>query len=172
MDLPKPAPKSGGKGVGIGADNFLKVDDGEDVTVVFRGQPFLYYQDWDESTNTKQIFSEPVAGAKARYLWNAVIYDSSAKKFVAKVWDMANSTYELLYKINKSLPLETTKIQISRKGVKKNTRWTVFALGPIDEKTKKAIEAVRLNILHREPSEPEVGLEVGTPDDPDDEAPF
>jgi hypothetical protein len=59
----------------------------------------------------------------------------------------------LLYKINAKMPLEATKIEISRKGVKKNTRWTVIALGPVDAKALEQIEKVKLNILHREPSE-------------------
>lgn len=149
MDLPKPAEKTGG--AGVGAENFLNVADGESQTVIFRGLPLLYYQHWPNGGD-KQIFTEPTPGAKPRYMWNAVIFDPKNKKFVAKVWDMAGSTYELLFKINKHSPLEQTKIEISRKGTLKNTRWTIIPLGPVDPKALPQIEAVPLNILHREPS--------------------
>lgn len=155
MELPKPAPKSGGGGGGAGAENFLNIEDGQSINVVFRGQPFLYYQSWPFG-GEKETSLEPFPGAKPRYLWNAVIRDVKAKKFVAKIWDMAAPTYEILYKINSKLPLEKTKVEITRNGIGKKTKYMIIPMpGDLDERALREIEAVQLNILHREESSAE-----------------
>lgn len=144
MDMPKRATQ--GAGPTVGADQFLKIGDGEKVNVVFRGSFYEFWQNWPKG-GEKQIFTKPTAGARSRFLLNAVIHDG--KNFVAKVWEFALPTYNQLAAINEHYPLETTKIQITRNGVGTKTSYVLLPLGPVEPKALKALEAIDLNILDR-----------------------
>lgn len=126
------------------SSDYLKVDDGKSVTGVFRGEIFEFYQSWPQGGD-KQVFDKPTAGASLRFKANFVVNEGG--KYVAKVWEFGLVVYNTLAEIADNFPIETTKIKISRRGLQKDTQWTIIPLGAVDAKALKAIEAVPLNIL-------------------------
>lgn len=164
MDMPKRAAQSAG--AGVSSDAYLKIGDGEKIDVVFRGSFYEFWQNWPKG-GQKQIFTEPTAGARSRFLLNAVVYDKATKKFVAKVWEFAFPTYNQLAAINEHYPLEKTKIQITRTGAGTKTSYVILPLGPVVPKALKEIEAVELNVLDRSGAAAEQSAPAETDSEPE-----
>lgn len=141
------ASQSNGDGSG-GA--FLKLDTGESVNAILRGDPYVFWQVWPQG-GTKQVFTEPTAGAQMRFKINAIVHEDG--KFVAKIWEFPAFTNNMLAEFQKDLDLEKTKLKISRTGTGKKKMWMVIPLGPLDAKTLKQIESVEL--LPLEPQAPQ-----------------
>lgn len=146
MALPKPVPSSGGTGLQIGTENFLRLKDRQEVKGIFRGQPLIIYQKWPKG-GRKETFLTPEPGTKPRYLMNVVIHDG--QKFVSKVFEMAGATYEILFKIAEHIPLEKTKIVIARIGSDTATKYSLIALAhePLSPAQLAEIDSVQLQPL-------------------------
>lgn len=146
MQLPKPVPSSGGAGLQIGTENFLRLKDRQEVKAVFRGDVLVIYQRWPKG-GRKEVFTTPEPGAKPRYLINAVVHDGT--KFVAKVFEMNPPTYEMFFKIAEHIPVDKTKILVARIGSDTNTKYSLIALAhePLSAQHLAEIEAVKLNVL-------------------------
>ena len=146
MPLPKPV-SSGSSSIGnISKDRLLKLNDGQEVKVVFRGDPLVFYQRWPKG-GQKEVFSTPEPGSRPRYFMNAIVRDGAS--FVAKVFEMASPTYSMLFKINEHLPIEKTKVLVSRMGSGTNTKYALLALPheALSERELAEIDAVKLNDL-------------------------
>lgn len=141
MIFPKRAAPTG---EGIGAANYLKIDDGSFVVGVPRGEVFGFFQRWPQG-GTKETFLVPTAGATPRYKINLVIHD--AGQYVAKAFEFGTSVCNQFAEIADNFDITTTKVKISRKGTGKKTEWFILPLGPVDPKALKLIEAVTLNAL-------------------------
>lgn len=139
---------------GGGNGTFLKVEDGKSVNVVFAGELFKFYQSWPQG-GTKQVFTEPTAGASVRFKANVIIHEDG--KFIAKIWEFPASVNNMLFEISNELDITKTKCKISRMGGGKKTQWMVFPLGPVDAKSLKAIEAVELLPLKPQDAQPDTG---------------
>ena len=126
------------------ASNFLKVDDGQSATGIFRGEIFEFWQKWPKG-GKKEVFTEPTAGAASRFKVNFVTMEGG--KPVAKVWEFGVSVYNMLAELQKDFDLEKTNMKISRRGVDKNTQWMIIPLGAASEDGLKTISQVSLNIL-------------------------
>lgn len=132
------AQQSEGSGTG-GA--FLRMDTGDSVNAVIRGDVHKYWQIWPQG-GTKQVFDEPTAGSQLRFKVNVVINEDG--QFVAKIWDFPAATNNMLFEIQKEVDLEKTKIKLSRVGQGKKKSWMIIPLGPLDAKALKQVEAVEL----------------------------
>lgn len=137
--------REGPKSEGNGPSNYLKVGDGQKVSGVFRGECHEFWQVWPQG-GQKQVFADPTPGASNRFKANFVVHEDG--KFVAKVFEFGLTFYNQLAEIGENYDLETTKIQISRRGLGKATQWMVLPLGPVDKKALPLIEATPLNILN------------------------
>jgi hypothetical protein len=161
----EPTQSSGG-----GKSMFLKIADGESVYCVLRGDIKVSYSRWTGTTYEPAKKGEQ--GASMRFKVNAIVAED--KKPVAKILEGGGHLYFDLKNINEEFPLETTMIKITRTGVKQNTRFTVSVAGPKaqpDEKTMKAIEAVKLHPLESTKGQTDVGNDLPSFDD-NDEIPF
>lgn len=147
---------------GNGASNYLKVDEGKSVEGVLRGEVLEFYQLWPQG-GQKQIFDKPTAGASLRFKVNFVTAEGG--KAVAKVWEFGVTVNDFLAVLSQNMKLETTKIQINRKGSGKNTQWIIIPLGPVDAKGLKVIEQCPLNILS-------AGAPQASDEAPKEELPF
>lgn len=136
---------------GNGISNYLKMDDGQNVTGVFRGEVHEFYQTWPPG-GQKQIFDVPTTGASPRFKANFVMHEDG--KFVAKVWEFGLTVYNQLAEISENYNIEETKVKITRRGVSKSTQWMIIPLGPVDKKALAPIKAVELNILNGQASQP------------------
>lgn len=131
-----------------GGEVFLKIQDGETVNVVFRGEIFEFYGKWVNGKFVEMPQSDPTQ--MNRFKVNAVVYDMTQKTFVSKIWEFPTTVYNDLANINVHYPVEKTKIAITRKGVKTDTTYTLIPLpGPIQDQAMKAIEKVPLKILNK-----------------------
>jgi hypothetical protein len=145
MKFPKFEVKSRNENSG----RYLKIEDGESVVAVLRGEIQMKYLLWANGKSEEVVPGTP--GAKPRFSVNAVIHENG--KFVAKVWDFSTTTCGELEKINERDPLATTKIRITRHGVKLDTIYEIKALfGDKDKLTSQQlqeIETVELNDLDK-----------------------
>lgn len=143
MKLPK---KQSLPGTGHGSDKFLKLKDGESKEGVFRGEPFEYRVKWNGS-----IYAPDPAGS-FRYKLNFIVWD--VDHFKALIWEFGQTIYDTLSEINVNMPLENTKIKITRKGSGTDTTYIIIPLGPVAKKGLELIAAVDLNILGAIPGSP------------------
>lgn len=134
-------PKSSDSGT-----DFLKIEDGQTVNVVFRGEVHEFYQIWPFG-GEKQIFDKKVPGSSMRFKVNVVVHEKG--KFVAKIFEFTNKFYNQMVDLQDDFPLTETKFKITRHGVEKNTTYTLLPLikEPLAPKALKEIEAVPLNML-------------------------
>lgn len=129
---------------GISAANYLRIQDGQSVTGILRGELFEFWQKWPKG-GMKEVFASPTPGASPRFKVNIVIQEDG--EFVARVFEFGPRVYDQFSDASSELDLSKTKIKISRRGSEKNTTWSVIPLGPIDARAIKSIEAVHLNTL-------------------------
>lgn len=120
---------------------FLKLKDGESVQFILRGEIFEHRVRWDGKT-----YVEDPQGS-SRYRVNAVVWNGEQKKFEAKIYEFPGVIYDTLSSINEEMPLEKTKIKLTRKGMGPDTNWVVIPLGAVAANALATIEAVPLNIL-------------------------
>lgn len=133
-----------------GGGSFLKIEDGQSVTGVFRGNVHKYYQLWPQG-GEKKVSDEPFPGAQLRFKANFVVYEN--KQFVAKIFDFVANTNNSLANLSKVCDVRKTKVMITRNGMGKKTTYTVLPVlnEPITEEQLKKIEAVELNLLNGTP---------------------
>lgn len=134
--------------------SFLKLESGESVNAVLRGEIYTFYQIWPQG-GTKQVFSVPTAGAQMRFKVNAVVHEDGT--FVPKVWEFPAPTNDMLYEIQQEVDLEKTKLKISRTGSGMKKSWLVIPLGPLDAKALKAVDDVKLLRLEPLEARPDTG---------------
>lgn len=126
--------------------NFLTLKDGEAIKTVFVGEIHEFYQSWPFG-GEKQIFDKPTSGASPRFKVNLAIYEKT--KFIVKIWEFGLPTYIQLSDINDVYPLESTKIQITRRGIAKATTYAILPLlkEPLSQVIIAQIGALKLHIL-------------------------
>lgn len=161
---------------GLDAD-FLKIEAGQSVEGVFRGDPVDFYQHWPKG-GEKSICSGSgcpscAAGVKRnfRFLINFVMKENAA--YVAKVWEQSGTVYDDMRGLHESgYDLEKTVVRITRKGNGKDTTYHIVPKpdGKLTPATEKAIAAVKLNELGQGASESTPAREPG--EDAQEEAPF
>ena len=129
-----------------GGGNFLTLKDGDAIKVVFLGEIHEFYQSWPFG-GEKQIFDKPTSGASPRFKVNLAIWEKNA--FGVKVWEFGLPTYIQLSDINDVYPLESTKIQITRRGSAKATTYAILPLlkEPLSQAIMNQIGALKLHIL-------------------------
>ncbi len=129
--------------MGHKGDLFLRLKDGDSATGVFKGE-FLEFKKigWGKDS---QEFPVTHSEGSLRFRINFV-----TPELTAKIWEFGITTYNILKDINAEMPLEKTKVKISRRGsTKENTSYTVIPIGPVSEEGLKKIEGVSLNLLDR-----------------------
>lgn len=153
----KACPKTGG-----GEGNmFLKLEDGEQVYVILRGEPYEFYTKWEGDKSLLTEESDP--DGRFRFRINAIVKDGS--KYVAKILEQGPTVYNLLKELSEEgYELETTVLKIKREGVKLNTKYIITTTPKkIDEKTQLEIDNIDLLYL---------GHDVESKSDSDKETPF
>lgn len=128
--------------------DYLKLQDGQSISGVFRGEVYSFFIKWNEGKTEEVIEGTP--GAKQRFRLNFVIWEND--RFIAKIWDFGVPFYNDLAEMNEVYPLQETKVKITRKGIKLGTIYNIIPL--LNEKDKLhpnhkiEIEKVQLNVLN------------------------
>lgn len=136
---------------------FIKLKDGESVQCVLRGEPKVFYVQWENGKSSE--CSKGAKGAKFRFRINAIVNED--KKYVAKILEQGAVMYSDLKALNEEYPLEETLVKITRHGTGTDTTYTVMPTRQQpDEKTLKLIELVELQSLEsKEKGEKDFGPE-------------
>jgi hypothetical protein len=160
----KAAPQTSG---GNGSGNFLKLKDGESVQVVFRGNPYEFYVQWENGKATQ--CNAGARDAKFRFRINAVVSENGV--MVAKIFEQGAVVYNDLKELHAEYGLETTKIKIKRNGSGTDTTYQILPLkGDLTKEQVEKLQAVKLHDLAPKAPQPEPS--PLPPFDSDDEIPF
>jgi hypothetical protein len=141
-------PKSNGGGL------FLKLKDGDRISVVFKGEPLVTYVHWVSGKYQTCSYDDSCEYCKkgiqqsARVRFNVVTAVNGA--FVAKIFDAPWSVYEQLQKLSSDgWDIDTSRLIISREGELKETKWFINPApgGAIQPDLLKQINSVKLHDL-------------------------
>ncbi len=132
-----------------GGGLFFKLEDGDSLTGVCRGEIFEFCIVWEN--NRSRVVEKDDEGAKARFRLNIVVNEGG--RFVAKIWEFGLTIYNQLADIAEEYDISKTKLKITRRGTGTDTIYMILPLlkEPLQPKDLKSIEAVSMQILeHRE----------------------
>lgn len=137
---------------GTSTDSFIILKDGESVEGVFAGNPYEFYQHWENkkpSVCTGRGCERCVAGVKASFRFRInFIVKAPDNTLTAKILEQGQMIYGQIQDLEESgYVLETNKFRISRKGAGMNdTQYTVLPVpkGELNAEALKAVRAVKL----------------------------
>lgn len=135
-------------GTGNGGGKFLKIEIGQSVNGVFRGDPQVYWRKWPKG-GVKVESDVEQEGFEERYKVNFVINEGGVP--TPKIFDMNLYTYNQLADINESYDVETIKVKISRQPTGKGSTYLLLPLlkEPIPPSFLKQLESIELIELKR-----------------------
>jgi len=141
------------KGSGTGSKLFLKVESGDHVVGLLRGEISTYYQKYEDGKYS--VVAKGTKGATERFSVNIIVNGEDGKP-VAKIFQFGVGLSNEFYRLQEDYgDLERIFIKIRREGEKKNTKWYVSV--PKDQPSERQLEglmAIPLNILDREETGP------------------
>lgn len=149
----KPRPK------GLGKDNFLKIEDGGEVTGVLKGEVHAFRKHWMGGNmpsvecpgkDCPVCATNPPKGAAPRYRVNFIT--SKDGQWSAKIFEFGNELYDQFFALNKKFDIANIVLDIGRTGKDKNTRYNILARPDIQitKEMRAKIDAVPLLALSAE----------------------
>lgn len=137
-----------------GSNLFLKINDGESVNLVLRGEIYTFYSIWNKAEQCSEVVSLDTLGSRRRFRVNAIVFENGA--FVAKIFEFSTPLYRQFAELAEEYDVTEIKIKITRCGEKKKTTYLMIPLfGKKDVLTPKAlkeIQAVELLTLEHDSS--------------------
>jgi len=98
--------------------NFLKIGDGKSIIGVFRGDPYIYYQVFENGRY--QVVPSTDANGKFAFKINFIIKDGDA--LVSKIFQGNYYDYQALMDLHEEFDLEKIYVQISQTGERQSKR--------------------------------------------------
>jgi hypothetical protein len=133
-----PRPKS------LGKDAFLKLSDKEEVTGIFRGEIHTFRRHWANNRGVECggegcaiCQADPENYPAFRFRINFITTKDG--KWLAKIFEGGGELYDTLTSLDKKFDLSKTVVEITRLGLKQNTKYNV--LPRIDQPVSKEMEA-------------------------------
>lgn len=139
---------------GLGADSFLKLNDKEEVTGVFSGEIYTFKRHWVANRGSECIgegcticAADPEAFPSFRFRVNFVTTKDG--QWVSKIFEGGGETYDLLVNHDKKFDLGKTIVDITRMGLKTNTKYNILPRldQPISREMEAKIKSVTLLAL-------------------------
>jgi len=137
---------------GLGKENFLRLNDQEEVTGLFRGDIYLFKRHWENNRSSEcPGASCSLCATKLkenypafRFRINFVAYQNG--QWVPKIFEGGGETYDLLTCLDKKFDLTKTIIDITRRGVKQNTKYDIHPRRDqsITQEMESKLKAVQL----------------------------
>jgi len=162
---------------GANSKHFVRLEDGKSITGVFRGNPFEFYQHWQNNRSTLCVGRAtcPLCKddkASFRFRINFVTSENGAH--VAKIFEQGVKVYKKLAALHGAdYDLEKTTVRITRSGSgKSDTEYEIVPVkgGELTPGAEKKIAAIALHNLDNTPSEE--GEETTDAAVNEEEAPF
>lgn len=116
-----------------GSGDFLKIEPGQKVVGVLRGQPREFYAKFEGGKSTECKSFEPDARFRCRVNF---ITRSPEGDYTSKVWEFGPTVYLMLKELNQEYNLEERIISIKRNGSGLETTYTIL---PLDKKVDGAL---------------------------------
>ena len=119
-----------------GGGTMVKLGNNEKVVGCFVGEACIYYNVYDQEKNSGAQYLSPVAGAKTRFKWNFAV--RSGADLDMQIWDGSPTVgSELAEYIEKYG--QNTWFEITRKGLKLDTRYLIMFEGKLTEDEVKQV---------------------------------
>lgn len=152
-----------------GSANYLKLKDGESAEGIFRGDLKEFYSRF--VAGKSEVVTEETPGARFRAKINFVVKDGPT--YVPKIWELSQTTYQVLGELHNEYDLEKTVIRLTRKGTGLDTTYTMMPLvkTPIPEATLNLLANLELHSLEADVDIADTPITDGSPL-PDEEIPF
>lgn len=139
---------------GLGKENFLTLNDKEEVSGFFRGEIYTYKRHWtsnrsQECTGQECPFckADPESYPSFRFRINFIT--SRDGQWVSKIFEGGGETYDLLTNLDRKYDLTKTPIEITRQGLKQSTKYHIMPLlnQPITKEMEAKLKSVALLAL-------------------------
>jgi hypothetical protein len=134
---------------GLGSENFLKLNDREEVSGFFRGEIYSFRRHWHEGRGVECTGNDcpicaiaPENKPASRYRINFVT--SKDGQWIPKIFEFGNEIYDSLVDKDKKYDLLKTAVEITRRGLKTNTKYEILPL--VNYPVTKEIEAKLKNV--------------------------
>lgn len=135
---------------GLGKDSFLKLNDKEEVTGIFRGEIHTFKRHWvgnrsQECTGqncpfcTAKIDPEKDKENYPAFRFRVNFVTTVNGEWVAKIFEGGGELYDQLTNFDRKFDLTKTVVEIARQGLKQNTKYHI--LPRIDQPITKEMEA-------------------------------
>lgn len=118
---------------GIESKNFIKLNDGQEIVGVFRGDPFEFQDHWINNRSqecTGSSCEHCKAGIKSGFKFRINFITKENNEYVAKIFERGWSVYKTLRKLHEGdYNLEKTIVKIKRIGsTRQNTEYSVLPI--------------------------------------------
>jgi hypothetical protein len=136
---------------GLGKENFLRLNDQEEATGIFRGEIYTFKQHWVNGRGTEctgsgcqMCASDPDHYPAFRFRVNFI--QSNNGQFSAKIFEGGGGIYDSLVSLEKKFDLSKTIVDIARSGTKKNTKYQILPRVdmPVTQELESRLRAVPL----------------------------
>lgn len=137
------------------SNKFVRLQDGESIQGVFRGDPFDFMQHWVKGDGSApHSFMCPGEGCEEcqkgnkpgfRFRLNFIVKEGS--DYVAKIFEQSKTVYGILRTLNKACDVEKKVMKVTRTGSGKQTKYDIEPAGDLSEATEKSLAQVKLNDL-------------------------
>ena len=118
---------------GIGKDHFLKLNDKEEVIGIFKGEIHTFKRHWSQNRSLEchgegcpVCALEPDRYPAFRFRINFIT--SKGDQWFAKVFEGGGEIYDSLVNLDKKFDLSKTVVEITRRGLKQNTKYDILPL--------------------------------------------
>lgn len=136
---------------GLGKENFLKLNDKEEVIGLFRGAPHTFRRHWMGNRGAECIgdgcpICQADAENKPSFRFRINFITSKEGQWIAKIFEGGGELYDQLVSLDKKFDLTNMVVEITRMGVKQNTKYTVLPMmkEPLTKEILAKINAVEL----------------------------
>lgn len=128
--------------------SFLKLKNKESATGVFLGEPYEFFQIWENGKT--RVVTEGTPKASFRFRLNFIVKEGNG--YVAKIFENGPTVYRDLKAIHQEYNLEDTVVKITRHGEKLETTYTVM---PVKGQVTPEVKRVKLLDLEVNQPKPE-----------------
>jgi hypothetical protein len=129
---------------GMNKDNFLKLNDKEEVTGLFSGDIYTFRRHWDgnrgvECSGEGCGLCKTITDKYPAFRFRVNFLIASEGKVFPKIFEGGGETYDSLTNLDRKYDLSKTVVEITRRGLKMNTKYDFLPL--VNQQITKELES-------------------------------